>query len=68
MDMVFILILMELSMKDIGKKINKMVQVKKVGPMVPLMKEIINKVKKVGKVNLNGLMEVLTMVNLKIII
>jgi methyl coenzyme M reductase beta subunit len=59
---------MELSMKDIGKKINKMVQVKKVGPMVPRMKEIINKVKKVGKVNLNGLMEVLTMVNLKIII
>jgi hypothetical protein len=59
---------MELSMKDIGKKINKMVQVKKVGPMVPLMKEIINKVKKVGKVNLNGPMEVLTMVNLKIII
>jgi hypothetical protein len=68
MDMVFILILMELSMKDIGKKINKMVQVKKVGPMVPRMKEIINKVKKVGKVNLNGPMEVLTMVNLKIII
>jgi hypothetical protein len=59
---------MELSMKDIGKKINKMVQVKKVGPMVPHMKEIINKVKKVGKVNLNGPMEVLTMVNLKIII
>ena len=55
-------------MKVTGKKINKMVQEEKVGQMVPLMKEIINKVKKVDKENLNGQMEVLMKVNLKIII
>ena len=55
-------------MKDIGKRINKMEMARKVGQMEPLMKEIINKEKKVVKVNLNGLMEVLMMANLKIII
>ena len=55
-------------MKEIGKKINKMEQEKKVGLMVLLMKEIINKVKKAVKVYLNGLMVVLMKVNLKIII
>ena len=66
--MVYILILMERNMKGIGKKINRMEQVKKVGLMVLHMKEIINKVKKVVKVNLNGLMEVHMKDNLKIII
>ena len=47
---------------------NKMVKEKKVGLMVLLMKEIINKVKKAVKVFLNGLMVVLMKVNLKIII
>ena len=68
MDMVFILISMEQNMKEIGKKINKMEQEKKVGLMVLHMKVIINKVKKVDKENSNGLMEVLMKVNLKIII
>ena len=68
MDMVYIHILMELNMKVIGKKINKMEQGKRVGLMVHHMKEIINKVKKVDKGYLNGLMEVHMMVNLKIII
>ena len=68
MDMVYIHILMELNMKEIGRKINKMEQVKKVGLMVPRMKETINKVKKVVKVNLNGLMVVHMKDNLKIII
>ena len=68
MDMVYIHISMELNMKDIGKKINKMEKEKKVGQMVPHMKEIINKVKKVAKVFLNGLMEVYMKVISKIII
>ena len=55
-------------MKDIGKKINKMVKVKKVGQTEQHMKEIINKEKKVGKGFLNGQMEVHMMGNLKIII
>ena len=55
-------------MKVIGKKINKMEQEKKVGQMVLLMKVIINKVKKVVKVNLNGLMVVHMKDNLRIII
>jgi hypothetical protein len=59
---------MELNMKVIGKKINKMEQEKKVGLMVLLMKVIINKVKKVVKVNLNGLMVVHMKDNLRIII
>ena len=41
-------------MKEIGKKINKTVLEKKFGLIVLLMKEIINKGKKVGKENLNG--------------
>ena len=56
------------NMKVIGKKINRMGQVKKVGQMEHHMKEIINKEKKVVKVNLNGQMEVHMMANLKIII
>ena len=68
MDMVYIHILMELNMKEIGRKINKMEQVRKVGQMVLHMKEIINKERKVAKVNLNGQMEVLMKDNLKIII
>ena len=59
---------MELNMKVIGKKINRMEQVRKVGLMEPPMKEIINKVKKVAKEFLNGQMEVFMKVNLKIII
>ena len=55
-------------MKEIGKKINKMEQVKKVGLMVLRMKEIINKVKKAVKVFSNGLMEVYMKVISKIII
>ena len=55
-------------MKVIGKRINKMVMVKKVGPMELLMKEIINKEKKVVKENLNGQMVVHMKGNLKIII
>ena len=68
MDMVYIHILMELNMKEIGKKINKMEQVRKVGLMELHMKVNINKVRKVVKVNLNGLMEVHMRDNLKIII
>ena len=59
---------MVLNMKVIGKRINKMVMVKKVGPMELLMKEIINKEKKVVKENLNGQMVVHMKGNLKIII
>ena len=40
MDMVFILMLMELYMKDIGKMISKREREKKYGPMVIHMKEI----------------------------
>ena len=68
MDMEYIHISMEQNMKEIGKKINKMAQVKKVGLMVLHMKATINKAKKVDKVNLNGLMVVPTKDNLKIII
>ena len=68
MDMAFILIQMGQDMKDIGKKISRMEVVKKVGPMVLLMKVNINKEKKVGKEFLNGQMVVHTMGNLKIII
>ena len=45
-------------MKEIGKKINKMGKVKKVGQMEQHMKEIINKEKKVVREFLNGQMEV----------
>jgi len=55
-------------MKEIGKKINKMGQVRKVGLMELHMKVNINKVKKVAKVNLSGQMVVLMKANLKIII
>ena len=55
-------------MKEIGKKINKMEQVRKVGLMELHMKVNINKVKKVAKVNLNGQMVVHMKVNSKIII
>ena len=55
-------------MKDIGKKINKMGKVKKVGRMEQHMKEIINKEKKVVRGFSNGQMEVHMMANLKIII
>ena len=68
MDMEGIHISMEQNMKEIGKKINKMAQAKKVGLMVLHMKATINKAKKVDKVNLNGLMVVPTKDNLKIII
>ena len=59
---------MEADMKDIGKKINRMVLEKKVGLTVLHMKESINKGKKVDKVNSNGLMVVHMKVNLRIII
>ena len=68
MDMVYIHISMELNMKAIGKKINRTGKEKKVGLMVPHMKEIINKVKKAVKVFSNGLMEVYMKVISKIII
>ena len=65
---VYILISMEQNMKDIGKMINRMAQAKKVGPMVLLMKVIINKEKKAEKVFSSGWMVVYMKVILKIII
>ena len=59
---------MGLSMKVIGRKINRMVLGKKVGQMVHRMKVIISKGKKVDMVFSNGLMEAHMKVNLKIII
>jgi hypothetical protein len=56
------------NMKEIGKKINRMVLEKKVGLTVLRMKESINKGKKVDKVNSSGLMVVHMKVNLRIII
>lgn len=47
---------MELSTKDTGEKINKMVKVKKLGQMVLVTKEIINKEKNLVTESLNGQM------------
>ena len=58
-----IVILMELSMKDIGKKINNMVMDQKPGQMVPDMKANTFKEKNMGLEGLHGLMEVLIMDN-----
>jgi hypothetical protein len=48
MDMVNTIIQMEHVMRVCGKKINNMVEVKKLGRMVLVMKEIISKVKKMA--------------------
>lgn len=61
-------ILMELSMRDIGKKTNKTDQVKKLGLMVHVIKEITNKDVNQDMVNLNGLMVLNMKANFQIII
>jgi cell fate (sporulation/competence/biofilm development) regulator YmcA (YheA/YmcA/DUF963 family) len=56
MEMVHIFTLMELNMKDTGEKINKMDKVKKLGPMEPVIREIINKGKNLDTESSNGQM------------
>ncbi len=56
MEMVHIFTLMELNMKDIGEKINKMDKVKKLGLMEHVIREIINKGKNLDTESLNGQM------------
>ena len=64
----FIVILMELSMKVIGKKISSMARELKLGRMVPNTTVNIFMVKNMGKVGLHGQMAVLILVLLKKII
>ena len=58
-----IIMLMVRHMKVIGSRINSMVRELKHGLMEANMRENINKVKKRGKVNINGQMAVVMKVN-----
>jgi hypothetical protein len=63
MVMEFIPIPMAPSMKVTGKKINKMVEALNHGQTVPVMKEIISRVKNLAMASLNGQMDLFMKVN-----